>query len=143
MREHLDAHEADAIAQCPEWTELVKEQRLARFRTHLARRLAHHCGDEAFYQRLDANRRAWIAHRDAMLVLQKACGSRGDKDGARFFKEEASEAMKTYRGCCAVLGAMFPDRRGDCPLVWPDDVAPEILSFAIAAHAAASLEGMK
>lgn len=37
-------------------------------------------------------------HREELLRYQKECGKQKDIETARFFREEASEAMKQYRG---------------------------------------------
>lgn len=42
-------------------------------------------------------RKYWQQHHDHMAACQKLCG-RQDIEGAKFFKEEAAEAMKHLRG---------------------------------------------
>lgn len=42
-------------------------------------------------------------HREELLAFQKECGQHRDIETARFFREEAAEAMKQYRGWdCAI-----------------------------------------
>lgn len=37
-------------------------------------------------------------HRELLLRYQADCGKSGDREGAKFFKDEAADAMKQYRG---------------------------------------------
>jgi hypothetical protein len=80
---------------------------------------------------LNAARKSWAQHRDEMLIFQKECGQRKNIEGAKFFKDAASDALKHYRGACLVLGWCGLDL-GDCPTVpltqWPIEIAP----FALA-----------
>lgn len=41
--------------------------------------------------------------REQLLKFQKECGQRKDMETARFFREEASEAMKQFRGWDAAI----------------------------------------
>lgn len=78
--------------------------------------------------RVGAVRKARAADRDDFLALQKACGARGDRDGARFFKEAAGDALKEYRAACLVLPLLEANPPGDCPCrpewEWPVELAP-------------------
>jgi hypothetical protein len=77
---------------------------------------------------VEQRRRAAIAQRDAMLAFQKNAGASRDADMARFFKAEAQEAMKEYRGACLVLGHLAPG--GDCPWRRADDWPLELIPYA-------------
>jgi hypothetical protein len=83
--------------------------------------------DEA---RLDGMRKAAAQHRQDMLDYQKMCGKGGDRDGARFFKEEATHALKTYRGACYALGYVTGTSAGDYKHAafseWPEEIEPFI-----------------
>ncbi len=85
-----------------------------------------------------ARRKAHIRVRDGFLALQKECASRGDRDGARFFSAEASDALKRVRACDAVLAHL----RGDtATLAAPVEIMPALrhevgcLEYRIAASA--------
>lgn len=84
-------------------------------------------------------RKAAALHREAMLGFQKECGARKDIKGAKFFKEEAAEALKEYRGACACIGHLRPDWLGDCPYVESKAIPPEIVPYVYRAHALASV----
>lgn len=79
---------------------------------------------------LNALRKNANQHREEMLTYQKACGKRGDRDGAKFFKGEASEAMKTYRAACLLIPHFSSEYSGDCKLMdawdWPPDLFDHI-----------------
>lgn len=78
--------------------------------------------------RVDAIRRAASARRDEFVALQKALGSAGDRDGARFAKDEAGDALKEYRAACLILGTLACDPPGDSKCrpewEWPVELAP-------------------
>jgi hypothetical protein len=75
---------------------------------------------------INAQRLRWIAHRNEMLDYQKACAAAGDREGAKFFKGEASEALKLYRSACLVLPYFMVDPPKDCPYKdewdWPEEL---------------------
>lgn len=71
-------------------------------------------------------RREAIAQREEMLSYQKQCGKSGDREGARFFKEEAADWMKYYRAACLLIPYHTSDHPGDCKYMrewdWPPDL---------------------
>ena len=83
---------------------------------------------------VDQRRKDALQRREQMLAFQKAAGAAGDRDTARFFKEEAAEAMKDYRGACLVLGYLRTDL-GDCPFRYHADWTLEIVDYAVRAAA--------
>lgn len=76
--------------------------------------------------RLLALRKEAIAHRDVMIAFQKAAGS--DREAAKFFKVEATDALKFYRAICVVVPMYVTCPPKDCPTVdwwqWPVELAP-------------------
>lgn len=83
---------------------------------------------DGYADAVNQRRIAWARHRDEMLAFQKECGQRRDVDGAKFFKAEATEAMKRYRGACLVMG--WVGISGDSPWLRFDDWPSEIIPFA-------------
>jgi len=79
---------------------------------------------------IDTARKAAVARRDEMLAFQKACGEARDREGAKFFKEEAADALKEYRAACLLLPLFMCEPPGDCPYKeeyeWPIEIAPWI-----------------
>jgi hypothetical protein len=78
-------------------------------------------------EKLAAARKAEIVLRDEMLAFQKEAGKNGDRAGAKFFKDEASEYMKRYRAACLLVPHYVAgDYPGDCKYVdaynWPPDL---------------------
>lgn len=72
-------------------------------------------------------RRQALARRDEMLAFQKQNAS--DRVYARFFKEEAADALKEYRAACLLLPHFtHGDLPGDCKYMptwdWPIELAP-------------------
>ena len=65
--------------------------------------------------------------REEMLQFQKQC-SKDDRDGARFFKAEATDALKEYRAACLMLPLFQANPPGDAlfdPVWnWPIELAP-------------------
>lgn len=86
-------------------------------------------GDECA-ERVRAERIRWLRHREDILELQKVCGAARDREGARFFKEEASYALKCYRAACLLLPYVDANLPGDCiyrePKDFPIELAPMI-----------------
>ena len=70
------------------------------------------------------------SHREEMLVWQKHFASLKDYEAARFFANEASDALKEYRGLCLILGNVLCDPPGDSPWKpewdWPVELSPWI-----------------
>ena len=64
---------------------------------------------------VNATRIYYARHRDEMLAFQKECGAHGDKEGAKFFKDEARDALRHYRAACLLLPWVSGDLPGDCP----------------------------
>lgn len=79
---------------------------------------------------LDVARREKAADRDHFLALQKEAGAARDRDMARFWKEEAADALKEYRALCLVIPYYVAQPPGDCPYrpewEWPTELAPWI-----------------
>jgi hypothetical protein len=77
---------------------------------------------------VDQARKAAAARRDDMLSCQKEFGK--DREFAKFFKNEASDALKEYRAACLILGLVACEPPGDSHYVelknWPIDLAPWI-----------------
>jgi hypothetical protein len=80
---------------------------------------------------LDKRRKEWAKHCDEMKALQKECGKNRDAENARFFKQEANEAMKHYRGCCLVLGHLLNSPPGDSPFVPTSKWPLELCDYAV------------
>ena len=87
-------------------------------------------------------RRRSISERDDMIRFQK---SASDREGARFFKAEASRHMRCYRALTFIIPHFVLDPPGDCrlrdgapeePWYWPTDLADEFDRYAlmISAH---------
>lgn len=79
-------------------------------------------------QAIDEFRRASINRRDEMMAFQKQNST--DREAARFFKDEARDALKDYRAACLVLPYYTSDVPGDCPVVavskWPVELEHHI-----------------
>lgn len=83
---------------------------------------------------IDAIRKEWAQHHEAMAACQKEAGQRlretGDRTTFEFFKAEAAEALKRYRAACLLLGCIAPGMRGDCPSRpqkdWPEELFPAL-----------------
>jgi hypothetical protein len=75
-------------------------------------------------------RKGAISHRDEMLRYQQDCGGRRDSDGAKFFKSEAADAMKTYRAACLLIPWFAAEYPRDCKFQvewdWPPDLFDHI-----------------
>lgn len=77
-------------------------------------------------EKLENARVAATRLRDDMLAYQKQCSANKDREGARFFKEEAADAMKMYRAACLLLPFYAREPRGDCPLRDLYEIGPEM-----------------
>lgn len=115
-----------------------KEHRVAAARRQLFHAFGQYQSDELL-EDLDRQRKEWQAHREDMLAFQKVLGKSGDREGAKWFKDEAAEAMKRYRGVCTVIGHIDPEWRGDCRWQTVEEVPEEILPYALYAHSIATL----
>lgn len=80
---------------------------------------------------ISKQRREWQQHRDVMLMYQKECAKDKDYEGAKFFKEEASWAMKHYRSACLLVPYVCPNPPGDCPYRDLYEVGPELHSYLV------------
>lgn len=84
----------------------------------------------ASVEAIDLARKGAVSRRDEMLAFQKMCGEARDREGAKFFKEEAADALKEYRAACLLLPLFMSDPPGDCPYKeeyeWPVEIAPWI-----------------
>lgn len=83
-------------------------------------------------EKINTTRTRYAALRDDLIGYQKECGKRGDREGARFFKEEAAHALKTYRAACLMLGQYgSKPLPGDSPTRdtwdWPQELFPHIV----------------
>src|SRR3990167_7407653 len=88
--------------------------------------------------KVEAIRKEYLKHRDEMLIFQKECAARGDRDGAKFFKDESREALKMYRASCLILPYYTSDHSSDCKLTDTYKFPPELwraLEFVV--HVAA------
>lgn len=78
--------------------------------------------------KVERMRRRSIARRDEMIALQKEFGP--DRDAAKFFKGEATDALKEYRAACLVLGMLVSVPPNDGAYQpewnWPVELAPWI-----------------
>ncbi len=83
-------------------------------------------GQDVDCEKVDQRRKAAIANRDEMLSFQKTATTR---EFAKFFKEEANEYLKEYRGCCIVLGYVMSDPPKDSPHREHKDWPYELLSY--------------
>jgi hypothetical protein len=126
--------QADIDANCDWWAAMGKprnaEQRAeiaARIRAEYVRQLFYFCTDD---ETIDRRRKEALKHRELMLAFQKEAGKAGDRETAKFFKEEAAEAMKDYRGACLVLGHLRTDL-GDCPFRYHTDWPLELIDHAV------------
>lgn len=82
---------------------------------------------------LEEQRKYWISHRDLMISFQKKAFNDWPEDKehgkklAKFFKEEAAEAMKHYRSACLLLG-QYGSVLGDCTYrdtyEWSEELLP-------------------
>lgn len=77
---------------------------------------------------LEACRLAAIRRREEMATFKSECGKRGDRDGARFFKEEEADAMKEYRAACLLL-PWYTEARGDAPIRDLYEIGPELFPY--------------
>lgn len=77
-------------------------------------------------EKLETARVSATRHRDEMVAAQKQCGAEKDREGAKFFKEEAADAMKMYRAACLLLPWYTQDVGGDCPLRDLYEIGPEL-----------------
>lgn len=89
-------------------------------------------GEDAV-RRVDEWRRECSTQREAMIGFQKEAGKHGDQDAAKFFKEEAADNLKSYRGACLVQAWLEADPPGDCVVKRVSDWPPEILPYALRA----------
>ena len=92
----------------------------------------------AFYtcsdaEEVDRKRVYWANQRDEMLSFQKICAKEKDFEAAKFFKEEAVEALKHYRGCCLVLGHLLCEPPGDSPFLPTTQWPLELCDYAVSA----------
>lgn len=78
--------------------------------------------------KVDAMRRSAVARRDEYVALQKEFGLARDRDGAKWAKDEATDALKEYRAACLVLGTLLCHPPGDSlyrpEWEWPVELAP-------------------
>lgn len=82
-------------------------------------------------EEISKQRRMWQKHRDDMLCCQKDAAKDRDFEGAKFFKEEASWAMKHYRAACLLLPKVCPNPPGDCPDRDLYEVGPELHPYLV------------
>lgn len=73
--------------------------------------------------------------REEMLGFQKLCEKNRDIPLARFFRDQASEAMKHYRAACLVIPNFVSHPPGDCAIgvQLPKELAPyldDVLNWA-------------
>jgi hypothetical protein len=77
---------------------------------------------------VDGIRKEAAARRDLMIAYQKEFST--DREAARFFKMEATDALKEYRAACLMLGHLQCEPPGDSKYVamkdWPVELAPWI-----------------
>ena len=114
------------------WDSLDPVQR--EWRAEAIRRRAAY----AFYtccepDEVDRKRIYWANHRDEMLSYQKECAKAKDFEGAKFFKQEATEALKHYRGCCLILGHLLCEPPGDSPFTRTAEWPLELCDYAVSA----------
>ena len=104
-----------------------EQERKNAERLYLFRRLL---GQDIDPDVVDQRRKAAIAHRETMLGFQKEAGQMRLPEYARFFKGEANEALKEYRGACLVLGYLLCDPPKDSlpknPEDWPFEILPYV-----------------
>ncbi len=79
---------------------------------------------------LRARRKAHVARREEWLALQRDCGKRGDRDGARLFKGEAAGALRSERAATLVLEYLEGDRS---TMNAPDEIATYVRQEAACA----------
>lgn len=82
-------------------------------------------------EEISKQRREWQRHRDIMIMYQKECASRKDYEGAKFFKEEASWAMKHYRAACLLVPYVCSNPPGDCPYRDLYEIGPELHTYLV------------
>ena len=87
-------------------------------------------GDKVCEQ-ISEQRKLWQKHRDDMLYFQKEAAKDKDYDTAKFFKEEASWAMKHYRAACLLVPYVCSNPPGDCPYRSLYEVGPELFPFLV------------
>lgn len=130
--------QAEIDAACNLWAAMGEprnaEQRAeiaCQIRAGYVRQLFYFCADD---ETIDRRRKEALQRREQTLALQKTAGKAGDRETAKFFKDEASDAMKDYRGACLVLGYLRTDL-GDCPFRYHTDWPLEIVDHAVRATA--------
>lgn len=69
-----------------------------------------------------AARKAAIQEREAWLAQKSELG--------RYAKDQASEALKEYRGLCLVIGWVLNPDMGDCPAIPPSQWPQELHRYA-------------
>lgn len=94
------------------------------------------CDSRYFVEPLSAIRRDATRFHALMTGYQKSCG-RQEAEIARYFRECAKEAMKSYRAACLLLGYFMADPPGDChhrpTTLWPEELSPyldQVLGWA-------------
>jgi hypothetical protein len=80
---------------------------------------------------IDERRKEWAKRCDEAKTFQKEFGKQRDAENARFFKQEANEAMKHYRGCCLVLGHLLNNPPGDSPFIRVEQWPLELCDYAV------------
>lgn len=75
-------------------------------------------------------RKQAIVNRETWLVIQKEAGKEGNRELAKFCKEEAAEALKWYRAACLLIGWVgHTPLPGDCPTRDPYEWPPELWPY--------------
>lgn len=85
------------------------------------------------YENAKIWRKYWGQFREFLIKTQGECGKQKDFDTARYYREEASYAMKQYRGWDAAIKWI----EGDVSMTWPatKNVSEEIAPYVDRAFA--------
>jgi hypothetical protein len=89
------------------------------------------CIGDAAAEYLLTQRKCWLRQNEDMKAFQKLCAQSGDRDGARFFKDEAAYAMKFYRAACLLIPHVAAEFPGDCVQRDPYDFPPELFPYLV------------
>lgn len=97
---------------------------------YLLRLMSTMVGHQDVVDNLMERRVAYLRRLEAMQEYQKFCAKQGDREGAKFFKEEVADARKYYLAACLLIPHVAAYYPGDCKLRDLGDFPLELMPAA-------------
>lgn len=87
-------------------------------------------GHQDVVDKLMEQRVVHLRRLEAMQEYQKFCAKQGDRESAKFFKEEVADARKYYLAACLLIPHVAAHYPGDCKLRDLGDFPLELMPAA-------------